>query len=407
MVAPDSRTEPDSRTAPDYSFPWAGLLILASAVFVAVTSEFLPTGLLPDLSRSFDVSESQVGLLLTIFAGAVVLSAAPLTFFTRRVPRKALVIVVLLAFALGNLLAALAPSYEVLVVARVIGGLAHGLFWAVVGAYGSYLVPRRHLGRAIAITSVGGSAAFVLGVPLGTALGQALGWRLAFGTIAALVLVIVLLVMRFLPTVLHGEQLKTGEIVLPLRHDRTVLGVVLLCSIIIATMMGHNLFYTYIAPYLIAIGGFEEPSIAPILFIYGGGGALGLLLVGLLSDRYPRAMLIGCIGFAAASVLVIGIWHEQQWVVIAAIAVWAVAFGGLPSTLQTKVMHAASPRIRDAASAYCTTSANFAIGGGALLGGILLDGYGLGILPFVNVGFLLVGIALVVATDVVLRRRAR
>lgn len=397
----------DSRTDPEYSFPWAGLLILASAVFVAVTSEFLPTGLLPDLARSFEVSESQVGLLLSIFAGAVVLSAAPLTFLTRRAPRKSLVIVVLLTFALGNLLAALAPSYEVLVVARVIGGLAHGLFWAVVGAYGSYLVPRRHLGRAIAITSGGGSAAFVLGVPLGTALGQALGWRLAFGTIAALISVIILLVLRFLPAVHHREQVKTGEIALPLRRDRTVLGVVLLCSIIVVTMIGQNLYYTYIAPYLITVAGFPEPSIATILFVYGGGGALGLLLVGLLSDRHPRATLVGCVALVAASVLVIGIWPQQQWLVIGAIAVWAVAFGGLPAMLQTRLMHTASARIRDAAAAYYTTSFNLAIGAGALLGGALLDGYGLGILPLGDVSFLITGIALIVATDMVLRRRAR
>ncbi|MET0806383.1 MAG: MFS transporter, partial [Lacisediminihabitans sp.] len=158
-----------------YTFPWVGLLVLACAIFVSVTSEFLPTGLLPDIAAGLTVSASQVGFLVTVFAGTVVLSTTPLAALTRNFSRKSLVVVVLLIIAASGVLAAVAPTYAVLVVARVIGGLAHGLFWAVVGAYAAHLVPKHQIGRAVAITSGGGTAAFVLGVPLGTALGHALG----------------------------------------------------------------------------------------------------------------------------------------------------------------------------------------------------------------------------------------
>jgi DHA1 family inner membrane transport protein len=403
MGAPTTPTS-NANTA-EYRFPLTALLLLAAAIFVAVTSEFVPVGLLQDLAETFEISESQVGLLVTIFAGAVVLSAAPLTALTRNVPRKKLVIVVLVVFAIGNLLAALAPTYAVLVIARVIGGVAHGLFWSIVGAYTGYLVPKRHLGRAVAITSGGGSAAFVLGVPLGTALGHAVGWRMTFGVIAALIVVILLLVLKFLPAISHGVELKTGEIALPMRKDKTVLGVVLLCVIVLITMNAHYIFYTYITPYLTDVAAFDPDNIASILFLFGGAGAIGLVISGLVADKYPRAGLVVAFLIVAACVLVLAIWHDNTAIVLGAIVVWAIAFGGAPAMMQTRLLHTASPRVRDAASAWYTTSFNAAIGLGALIGGGLLDAYSLEILPYIDVALLLVGIVFLLVSNTIVQRR--
>lgn len=386
-------------------FPWIGLLILSGAIFFSVTSEFLPTGLLPDMARELDVSEPQIGLLITLFAGTVVVTAAPLTSLTRRYSRKSLVVVVLLVFVSANVLAAVAPTYELLAAARVLGGLAHGLFWAVVGAYAGYLVPKHHIGRAVAITSGGATAAFVLGVPLGTALGHALGWRLAFGVIAAIVLVLIALVIKFLPAVNHHEPLKTGEIPLPLRKDPSVPGVVVICVITIVVMIGHNIFYTYIAPYLVSVAGFEEDSIALLLFLYGGAGAVGLVLAGIVSDRYPHAGLVGAISLVGLSVLIIGLMPTTGWVVIPAFIVWGIAFGGGPAILQTRMLHTASARIRDVASAYFTTSFNIAIGGGALIGGVIYDHISITALPFVDAAIIAIGVGLIIASDAWLRKR--
>jgi len=179
--------------------PTFPLIVLAGAIFVSVTGEFLPTGLLPDMAADLGVSVSQTGILVTVFAATVVLTTTPLAALTRRFPRKHLVVVVMLANTLANVGAALAPSYELLVVARIFGGLCHGLFWAVVGAYAAHLVPKAQLARALAISGAGGTAAFVLGVPAGTAIGHAVGWRLAFVVIGGFVLLLTLLVIRYLP----------------------------------------------------------------------------------------------------------------------------------------------------------------------------------------------------------------
>jgi len=392
-------------TAP--AFPWVGLLVLAGAIFVSVTSEFLPVGLLPDMAGELDVDKSRIGLLVTIFAGTVVVSTTPLAALTRNYSRKYLVVIVLLVVATGNVLAAIAPSYEILVGARVIGGLAHGLFWAVVGAYAAHLVPKHQIGRAVAITSGGGTAAFVLGVPLGTALGHALGWRLAFATIGVIVVVLAILVLRFLPAVDHRVTLKTGEIALPMRKDRSIPGVAILCIIIVVVMTGHNLFYTYIAPWLTEVGGFPSSSTAILLFLFGGAGAVGLVLAGLVSDRFPLGGMTVATIVVAIAVLTMALVSQSQVVIVAALVVWGIAFGGLPAMLQTRMLHTASARLRDLAAAMFTTSFNFAIGFGALVGGLLLDAIGIVSLPFADVAIMAVGIVFMLVSNVWLGARSR
>lgn len=387
-------------------FPYIGLIVLAGAIFCSVTSEFLPTGLMPDMARELNVSASKIGLLVSIFAATVVISTTPLAALTRRFSRKYLVILVLLVNSVAGVSAAMAPNYEFLIGARVLGGLAHGLFWAVVGAYAAHLVPKRQIGRAVAITSGGGTAAFVLGVPLGTALGHAFGWRLAFAAIAVTMIVLAVLVWRYLPAVNHHVTLATGEITLPVGRDRSLPGVLIICFIIMVAMTGQNIYYTYIAPWLITVGGFTEQNIAPLLFLYGGAGAIGLVLAGMVTDRSPRRAYLVTTVIVGVAVVALALLSAIPVAIIVALSLWGLAFGGLPAMLQTRMLHTSSARIRDLGAALFTTSFNFAIGGGAFLGGLLLDQFGVHVLPFVDLVLLSAGLVLSLLTDSWLKRRA-
>lgn len=386
-------------------FPLLGLLTLAGAVFVAVTSEFLPTGLLPEMAEGLRVPQSSIGLLITVFAGTVVATTAPLAAITRRYPRKSLVVIVLITFAASNFLSAVAPSYEFMVASRILGGVSHGLFWAVVGAYPGHLVAPRHLARAVAITSAGGTAAFVLGVPAGTALGHALGWRLAFTVVGIVVLMLAALVVFFLPAVNHHQPLSTGEIRLPLRKDPTWRGVILVSVIITLLMAGHNMYYTYIVPYFTEVNGFPVESVSVLLLVYGGAGAVGLLLVGMYGGRFPQAALVLSVVFVAASVSTMALFPSLSIIVIIALVFWGAAFGAAPALLNTRMLQTASPQLRDVSAALMTTSFNVGIGGGALIGSLLLDGWGLEVLPFTDLVVVAVVLALVLASDNYLRTR--
>ncbi|TFD57458.1 MFS transporter [Cryobacterium sp. Hh7] len=392
-------------------FPWVGLITLAAAVFLSVTSEMLPTGLLPEMSESLNVTESQIGLLVSWFAFTVVVTSAPVAILTRRFPRHGLIIIVLVIFALSSVLTAIAPTYELVVAARVLGGVAHGLFWSVVGAYAAHLVPKAQIGRAVSITVAGGTLAFVFGVPLGTAAGHLLGWRLSFVALGVLMLIGAALVWKFLPPVArHSTSTSTTDAAASApqggRRDATIPAVVLICFITGITMIGHYSFYTYIAPFLLDGLGVAASQLAPLLFAYGVAGAIGLLLVGTVFGPRPTLGLVLGLAASAVSVTLLALFSATLPVALAAFVLWGMAFGTLPPLMQTRMLHAASPEIRDTASAFYTTAFNAGIGGGALLGAVLIETVGLQFVPLVYVGLLVVALALVVVTDLVGRRRS-
>ncbi|MGO4691980.1 MFS transporter [Glaciibacter sp. 2TAF33] len=407
-----SRTTTPSAPTQTAKFPWIGLITLSAAVFLSVTSEMLPTGLLPDMSHTLGVSQSQVGLLVTWFAFTVVLTSTLLTHLTRKLPRHGLIVWVLVAFAVSNVLTAIAPNYEFVVASRIIGGLAHGLFWAVVGAYAAHLVPKAQIGRAVSITIAGGTLAFVFGVPIATAAGHVLGWQLSFVALAVLMLVGAVLVWKFLPPVdhygIHEKATDADATALTggrTRRDPTVMAVVLICSITGLIMVGHYTFYTYVAPFLIDGLGVNGSSLAPLLFAYGIAGAVGLLLAGTVFGPRPQLGLVVSVTVCAISVTVLAVFAANLPVAIGAFVLWGLAFGALPPLLQTRLLHAASARIRDQSSAFYTTAFNSGIGGGALLGAVLLDTVGLRVVPFAYVGILVAALVLSVVSDLVIRRR--
>ncbi|MCU1471655.1 MAG: transporter [Glaciihabitans sp.] len=402
-------------------FPYFALITLAVAVFLSVTIEMLPTGLLPEMSADLAVTESQIGLTVSVFAFTVVLSSTPLSYLTRRVPRHALVVAVLVILACSGILSAFSYSYALLVISRVIGGVAHGVFWSVVGAYTAYLVPKQQLGRAVAITLGGGSLAFIFGVPLGTALGAAVGWRLSFGIFAGLALVGAGFVYRFIPRVDHLStnvivNTPTGSIAIltheaasgePPRRDHSVTAVVLVCVITAITMIGQYTFYTFIAPYLIRSVGLTETTIGPALFAYGIAGAISLVVVAVWLGRRPRFGLMLSLVVLVIAVLALAIAPGILPLALTAFFVWGLAMGNLPPLLQTRMLHAAPARIRDISTAFYTTAFNVGIGGGALVGSLVLAGFGLDALPRVFLGILILSIVLVIVSDLLLRPRRR
>lgn len=384
-----------SRTSP--AFPWVGLIVLAAAVFLSVTSEMLPTGLLPDMSSSLGVSEAQIGLLVTVFAFTVVVTSTPLTALTRRWPRHGMIVGILLVLAISNALTAIAPTYEFVVASRVVGGVAHGMFWAVVGAYAGHLVPKDQIGRAVSITLGGGTLAFVFGVPLGTFAGHAFGWRLSFGILAGLMVLGALLVWRFLPTVERDEVVPHKRVRGSARkpRDATVPAVVMVCAIAAVTMVGHYTFYTFIVPYMTDVMGVPSGNVSGLLFAYGIAGAVGLVLAGSLLGPRPQAGLVIAIVVTALSVALLSIFAGQPIIAIGAFVLWGLAFGTLPPLLQTRLLHTSSSSFRDTASALYTTAFNIGIGGGALVGAWIFDLGGVTELPLVYIGILVASFVLV------------
>ncbi len=391
-------------------FPWGGLLVLATSVFLSVTAEMIPTGLLPEMSQGLGVTESQVGLLISFFAFAVVLTSVPLSLLFRAVPRHTLLIGVLVVISLASVAGSLAPSFEFLAVARIVSGMAHGVFWGVVGAYSAHLVPKEQLGRAVAITTAGGTLAFVLGVPLATFVGQAYGWRLPFLAVGVLTALGAVLLYFLLPRVSHhrpakrvkGEQAPSRRFSL----DPTVPGVAVICVLAAVVMIGNYGFYTYIAPYMVAKMGVPDAQIGTLLFVYGVAGGVGLFIAGSVFAKRATFGLFLSLIVTAVSVTVLALFSANPVVGIGAFVVYGIVFGMIPTLMATQLMRTASPEIRDSASAFYSTAFNTGIGFGALVGGFFLDALGLGSLPWVYLVGLALGLALLVAAPAITRRGA-
>jgi predicted MFS family arabinose efflux permease len=342
------------------------LAVLATTTFVVVTTEMLPVGLLTLISHDLEAARSRVGLLVTVYAFTVGLSAAPFTSWTAGWPRKRLFVVVGAVFSLGTVLCGLAVNYPMLAIGRFLCGTAHGVFWSIVAGYAAALAEPGRAGRATSIVFAGNSAALVAGVPMGTVLGGAVGWRGAFCAVAALGLGALAAALRILPDIPERHVPRSAGLtdVLRLPGLRPVVTATALL------VLGHFTVYTYVTPLLHDVGAFSEAAVSMLLALYGLAGFVGTWLGGVLVDRRPQPALLGTIALMAAALVLLGAGIHLQPLTVAAVALWGTAFAALPVTLQASVLHlgATAP---DAASSWYVAAFNLGIGGGALTGGLM------------------------------------
>ncbi len=347
-----------------------GLGALVLATFLAVTTEIVPVGLLPQLVRAYEVPPSVAGLLLTVYAAFVAVLAVPLTLLTVRLPRKPLLLGTLVLYAAGNLLIALAPSFPVVFAGRAVGGIAHALFFSVSTAYAAALVPPRLQGRAIAIALSGASLGYVLGAPLVTGIGASVDQRAAFGVLALGAVLFGLVTAVALPDVPTPPGTVPREIAGPTR------GLVLVATANLLGFLGQFSLYTYVSTLLVDRG-LPEGALSATLFLIGAAGILGLWLAGLLVDRRPRAGLIGALAVPAVCVTLLGVVPAGLAPTLALVVVWGVAAGAFPTFFATASLRSQvlSPNLSAAVN---NSVSNIGIGGGAAVGGLA---YAVGGLP--------------------------
>jgi predicted MFS family arabinose efflux permease len=363
-----------------------GLLSLALAAFLAVTTEVLPVGLLPDIGATFAVSDSVTGLLVSLYAVMVATLAVPLTVATSRFARKPLLLTTLLGYALSNALVAAAPAFALVAIGRTVGGITHALFFSLMIGYAPRLVSRADVGRALALAAGGASAGMVLGVPLSTSLGTAAGWRASFAVLAVLSILTFALVNRLLPSVDH-EPMSGGSV----WTGGGALAAVSVSNLF--SFLGQFTVYTFVSVMLLS-SGVSPAFVGPILLACGACGLLTLGWVGRNLDRSPRRTAVIVLAVVIGAVVVLGSTWPSLVAVIVATAVWNGAFGGLPSIYQACAVrsHALSPEL---AGAWVNATANAGIAGGAAIGAGLLQAAGLSSLPWVAASLIGLGLAVI------------
>jgi DHA1 family inner membrane transport protein len=352
---------------------------LTAGAFGIGTTEFVIMGLLLQVAGDFGVSVSTAGLLISGYALGVFAGAPILTLATRRLPRKTVLLALMLIFTIGNLACAMAPNYAALMVARIITALAHGTFFGVGSVVATSLVAPDRKASAIAVMFTGLTVATLLGVPFGAWLGLELGWRATFFAVAAIGVVALIVLSVFVP------RSTAAEAPIPLRQE---IAAILKPQVQLGFLMtvlgfaGVFAVFTYIQPILVQVTGFSEAAVSPILLVFGLGLLGGNLLGGRWADRNLVVALIGTL--AALLVILIGTRFaiDSKAAVIVAIGLLGAASFATVAPLQMRVLEKAGPAGRNFASSLNIAAFNLGNAIGAWLGGATLDhGFGLSAIP--------------------------
>lgn len=349
--------------------PLASLLALAMAVFITILTEQLPAGLLPQMAEGLHVSEAWIGQTVTVYAIGSFLAAIPLTAATQGIRRRPLLLTAIAGFVVANTITMLSTSFVLIMAGRFLAGMSAGLLWALLAGYASRMVPAHQQGRAIAIALVGTPLALSLGVPAGTFLSSLVGWRTCFGIMSGLALILMVWIRFQVPDFSGSPKGKQHSLkqVFILPGVRSVLFVVL------TFVLAHSILYTYIAPFLAAVDMADRTDL--VLLVFGIMSLVGIWIVGVFIDSQLRAMTLAFTGLFGLAVLALGMAADIPLVVYVAIGIWGVAFGGSATLFQTALAKT-TDGVADVAQSILVTVWNIAIAGGGLLGGVLLEQFG-------------------------------
>jgi predicted MFS family arabinose efflux permease len=367
------------------------LWALTISAFGIGTTEFVIVGLLPTVASDLGISIPSAGLLVSLYAIGVAIGAPVLTALTGKIPRKTLLIAIMMLFVIGNGLATIAPGFITLILARILTGFAHGVYFSIGSTIAASLVPEEKRATAISIMFSGLTVAIVTGVPLGTFIGQHFGWRATFIGVAILGIIGLIASMILVP-----KNLQKGKTA-SLKQQVKVLANKRLIFAFLMTAMGYGgtfVVFTYLSPILQEITGFKESVVTIILLVYGIAIALGNLIGGKAANKNPLKVLLWM--FAAQGLVLLAFYFTVSSPVLSIITLFflgALSFATVPG-LQLLVVQIAEkelPGTEDVASGINIAAFNIGIAIGSYTGGLAVtSALGLGSTPWIGALFLLI-----------------
>lgn len=370
------------------------IYIFAFCAFAFGFSEFITIGLNSVMATYFNVSAPQIGLTVTSYAAGVVIGAPILTAFAANRPRKHLILAAMLVFSAGNLMTSFSENLTLLLCARFLSGLAHGVFFAVASRIATRLVVPRRAGATLALVFGGLTVAMSLAVPLGTWLGSILGWQIIFFAIATCALIGSLGIAILMP-VGSGEVTIRGSgwRDLGVLFDRKMLAG---ASIPMLSYTGSFALYSFVSPILLQIAGASVEIISLTLLAYGFGAALGNVLGGRLTDSQgmDRASVILLFGIMLSFGLIAFSLHQSA-TMIGLVALLGLTTYGVIPPLQSRLLMLAErhrPQTMDVASGMNIAAFNTGVMAGSGIGGVAIHVWGLQSLASIGTGITAISI---------------
>lgn len=382
------------------------LLALTISAFAIGTTEFVIVGLVPTIAEQLSISLPSAGLLVSVYALGVAVGAPVLTALTGKLPRKKLLTGLMVLFTAGNLLAWLSPNYETLVVARLVTGLAHGVFFSIGSTIATSLVAKEKAASAIAIMFGGLTVALVTGVPLGTFIGQHFGWRETFLAVSFIGIVALISSMILVP-----KNIPTRAVA-SLKDQLKVLTHSRLLIIYAITALGYGgvfTAFTFLTPMMQDLAGYSPQAVSWILLGYGVSVAVGNIWGGKLADRHGAVPALKFIFTALAALLLLFQFTASSHIaaLVTVLMMGVFAFGNVPG-LQVYVVQKAqeyTPNAVDVASGLNIAAFNIGIALGSLIGGQTVQRFGLAQTPWIG-AVIVVGALLLIGLSGRLDKRA-
>ncbi|WP_188192718.1 MFS transporter [Nonomuraea sp. SYSU D8015] len=349
---------------------WLAVISITLGIFAIVTSEILPIGLLTTIGAEFAISDGTAGLTMTLPGVVAAIAAPAVTLATARLDRRVMLCVLMGVLAAADVLAAVAGSYWVVLVSRVLVGLTIGGFWSIGAGLAGRLVPPSSVGAATAVIFSAVPLGSVLGVPVGTFVGHLAGWRTAFLGLAALAMLVLVALLIVLPP-LPARQVTSPHVLLGLLRDRGT-RIALLATFLV--VLAHFGTYTYVTPFLEHVTGLPPAAVGAVLLAYGIAGIAGNFLAGKAVGARPRQAFVVCGCLIAVTTLLLPVAGTTVAGAVGLLVLWGLAYGGVPVCSQALFLDAA-PRAPEAATVVFTSSfqATFALG--ALAGGAVVDAF--------------------------------
>ena len=380
-------TVPDVAATPGPRLPLAALLVLALMGFLLIATETMPAGLLPQIAGGMGIGEGLAGQFVSAYALGTVVAAIPAVAITRGLRRKPVFLVAVVGVLAANVVTALSSDVALSLAVRFVAGAFSGLIWGMTAGYARRITPPQLAGRALAIASIGTPLGLAVGTPLGSWLGTTFDWRWSFGTLAVLTLVTAVLAAVLVPDA-PGQAAASR---LPLLRVVRLPGVAVILAVIVTWMLAHNTVYAYISAYLRATD--LRLSVDVALVVFGVAALIGIGITGAVLDRTLRPLVLASIGLfvIAGALLVVG--SGSLVVVLVAIVLWGLAFGGAAAQLQTAIGIASGPNA-DVANSMLGVAFNLAIFAAGVGGAVVLGSAGGSGLPVVMV--VLAGTALAI-----------
>ncbi|NQX22622.1 MFS transporter [Curtobacterium sp. VKM Ac-2852] len=371
---------------------WLSVTSVALGSFVLVLSEFLPIGLLPAIADDLDVGIGTAGLMV-VATGLVGAVAAPVvTVLTSRLDRRVVLVSLTVLLVVADGLAAIAPSFWVLLIARMLLGVGIGGFWAIGAGIAGRLVRPELTIRATSLITAGVSVATVVSLPLGALVSSLASWRLGFVIGGALGVVALVLQLAMLPRIPAQQRVRFATLGSLLRVPRARVGLIAAAFVFAAQFAA----YTYIAPYLQQLVGVGPDTVTIALLVFGVAGIVGNFAAGFTLDR----SVLGTIGASkfvlAAAVVLLPLLAHSVVGVFVLLVVWGLVWGALPLGMQTW-MSTASPAGSETGLALFVTTIQLAIAAGSVLGGAAVSSFGLAADFWLAGGVAIVGAVVLVA----------